>query len=114
MQLIIYTLMNASSGINDMSPPLTIIDVLERCHLIKRDGLRNITSLDASISPNGSLSAGERQLVALARAILRHSQVIIMDEATSQIDSYLDDQVRHFLSFSLFKSICLFICIYLD
>ena len=45
------------------------------------------------ISSNGSLSAGERQLVALARAILRRSQVIILDEATSQIDTNLDDQV---------------------
>lgn len=42
----------------------------------------------------GSLSGGERQLVALARAILRHTNIIIMDEATSQIDIELDDQVR--------------------
>ena len=45
------------------------------------------------IGPSGSLSAGERQLVALARAIMRRSQLIIMDEATSQIDTSLDDQV---------------------
>jgi ABC-type multidrug transport system fused ATPase/permease subunit len=41
-----------------------------------------------------SLSAGEKQLVALARAILRGTNIIIMDEATSQIDTELDDQVR--------------------
>jgi ABC-type multidrug transport system fused ATPase/permease subunit len=40
-----------------------------------------------------SLSAGEKQLVSIARAILRRTNIIIMDEATSQIDSYLDDQV---------------------
>lgn len=53
------------------------------------------------ISQTGSLSAGERQLVAMARAILRRSNVVILDEATSQIDSDLDDQVRivHFVSF---------------
>jgi len=44
---------------------------------------------------NGSsLSAGEKQLVAIARAILRRTNIVIMDEATSQIDSVLDDQVR--------------------
>ena len=41
----------------------------------------------------GSLSAGEQQLLALARAILRRTNIIIMDEATSQVDSKLDDKV---------------------
>lgn len=51
-------------------------------------------SLDMPITQTGSLSAGERQLVAMARAILRRSNVVILDEATSQIDTDLDDQVR--------------------
>ena len=47
------------------------------------------------ISQTGSLSAGERQLVAMARALLRRSNVVILDEATSQIDIALDDQVSN-------------------
>ncbi|KAJ6621075.1 pleiotropic drug resistance ABC transporter [Mycena sp. CBHHK59/15] len=73
------------------------LDVLERCHLIPL--LRHHASpsepslLDMPVN-QGSLSAGERQLVALARAILRRTNIIIMDEATSQIDSHLDDQIQ--------------------
>ena len=77
-------------------------DALERCHIASRDNSspsRRINSLSTPISPSGSLSAGERQLVALARAILRGSQVIIMDEATSQIDVHLDDQVTVYFSY---------------
>jgi ABC-type multidrug transport system fused ATPase/permease subunit len=49
-----------------------------------------------------SLSAGEKQLLALARAVLRRTNIIIMDEATSQIDIKLDEQVATFLRAPLF------------
>ncbi|KAF8899072.1 hypothetical protein BD779DRAFT_1781441 [Infundibulicybe gibba] len=71
------------------------LGVLERCHLVPL--LNHIPSpeapsvLDITINQN-SLSAGEKQLVALARAILRRTNIIILDEATSQIDTLLDDQ----------------------
>lgn len=75
-------------------------DVLERCRLttilkgsLSRTQESPEITLDMPISQTGSLSAGERQLVAMARAILRRSNVVILDEATSQIDSDLDDQV---------------------
>ncbi|KAJ7040325.1 pleiotropic drug resistance ABC transporter [Mycena alexandri] len=73
------------------------LDVLDRCHLTPL--LRHHASasepslLDMPVN-QGSLSAGERQLVALSRAILRRCNIIIMDEATSQIDSLLDDQIQ--------------------
>lgn len=70
-------------------------DVLKRCHLVAGpDGPGPIWSLETPISQTGSLSAGERQLVALARAVLRGSQVVVMDEATSAIDLHLDDMVH--------------------
>ncbi|KDQ63255.1 hypothetical protein JAAARDRAFT_29273 [Jaapia argillacea MUCL 33604] len=75
-------------------------EVLERCHLTsllkrRRNGVEaSEISLDMPISQGGSLSAGERQLVALARAVLRRTSIVVMDEATSQIDSNLDDQIQ--------------------
>ena len=72
------------------------LDVLQRCHLTALLQRRHTTTsniLDMPIDKGGSLSAGERQLMALARAILRRTSIIIMDEATSQIDVKLDEEV---------------------
>ncbi|KAF8634908.1 hypothetical protein AX15_000655 [Amanita polypyramis BW_CC] len=73
------------------------LDVVQRCHLssvIRHTSTEGEpTILDVPITPD-SLSAGEKQLVALARAVLRRTNVIIMDEATSQIDTKLDDQIQ--------------------
>ncbi|KAI9506366.1 P-loop containing nucleoside triphosphate hydrolase protein [Coemansia spiralis] len=53
------------------------------------------SSLDAEIKENGqSLSLGQRQLVALARALVRRSRLIIMDEATASVDFDTDDRIQ--------------------
>jgi len=73
------------------------LDVLRRCHLtalLERRYKTTPNILDIPIDRGGSLSAGERQLMALARAILRRTSVIIMDEATSQIDVKLDEEIQ--------------------
>jgi ABC-type multidrug transport system fused ATPase/permease subunit len=73
------------------------LQVMDRCHLTPllnhKPTEDEPTLLDMKINAS-SMSAGEKQLLALARATLRRTSIIIMDEATSQIDSNLDDQVR--------------------
>jgi ATP-binding cassette subfamily B protein len=45
----------------------------------------------------GSISSGERQLIAIARAFARNPQIILFDEATSAIDSQTEQWIQQAL-----------------
>lgn len=63
-------------------------------------GTKKIT-LDTEIAAGGeNLSQGQRQLLAFARALVRRSKLVILDEATSSTDHKTDDRIQRTLKTS--------------
>ncbi len=71
-----------------------VIDAAKRAHadhfIMKLPG-----GYDADVAEQGaSLSGGQRQRLAIARAILREPSILILDEATSQIDAESEEHIN--------------------
>ncbi|MDQ4102432.1 MAG: ABC transporter ATP-binding protein/permease, partial [Actinomycetota bacterium] len=62
-----------------------------------RDVVTRLGGYDATLDP-GMLSAGERQLIAVARAHLTPAPVLILDEATCHLDPAAEERVERILA----------------
>ena len=68
-------------------------ELFKVCNDIGLWDILKVKDLSYDIS-NECLSAGEKQLVSIARAILRKSKIVMIDEATSSIDTVTEDKIQ--------------------
>jgi ABC-type multidrug transport system fused ATPase/permease subunit len=56
-------------------------------------------NLDSDVKENGSnISQGQRSLISIARALVRRSKIVILDEATASIDGRADAKLQAMLN----------------
>jgi ATP-binding cassette, subfamily B, bacterial len=81
-------------------PDATEDEIAEACALIGLDDLveRQADGIDSVVHERGvSLSSGERQLLALTRAFLARPRVLVLDEATSNLDLKSETRIERAL-----------------
>src|SRR5947199_168228 len=76
-------------------PRRRIAEVAEECDLVDR--LKR---------PYGSLSAGQRTRVSLAKAVLNEPDVLLLDEPTASLDPDIGDRMRTYLERYQHRSGC--------
>lgn len=75
---------------------ITDEEIWEACRVVGIDHFVKTLSggLDAKLSDNDSISGGQKQLITIARGMLENAPFLILDEATSNVDTRTEELVQ--------------------
>ncbi len=82
-------------------PDATDEEIINALRIVSADGLLDKLDkgLDSEVGEGGDmLSTGEKQLLSFARAILTDPKILVLDEATSSIDTFTEKAIQNAIS----------------